>query len=258
MSSINHLIFAVLAVSVVAVGCGGGNGPEAGTNNAGTASAEATPTGTASVSGTINFNGTAPERQQLNLDRDCMELRDEPAFSENVVVNDNNTLQWVFVYVKEGLEGQTFAPSSEPVVLDQEGCVYHPHVFGVQAGQTLQILNSDPLLHNIHALPEQNRPFNFGMPTAGQERNESFRVPEVMVRIKCDVHPWMLAWAGVTEHPFFSTSDESGSFTIDNLPAGDYVIEAWHEEYGTQTQNVSVGDGESATVDFTFGDGAAA
>lgn len=257
MSSIKHLIFAVLVSSVVVAGCGGGNGSEADGGSA-DAAADATPTGSSAVSGTINFNGTAPDRQQLNLDRECAELRDEPALSQNVVVNDNETLRWVFVYVKEGLEGQNFAPRSEPVILDQEGCMYEPHVFGVQAGQTLNILNSDPLLHNIHALPEENRPFNFGMPTAGQERDETFRVPEVMVRIKCDVHPWMLAWAGVTEHPFFSTSDESGGFSIDNLPAGDYVIEAWHEEYGTQTQNVSVGDGESATVDFTFGDGAAA
>lgn len=257
MSSIKHLLFVVLVSSFVVAGCGGGNGSEA-DGDAADAAADATPTGSSTVSGTINFNGTAPERQQLNLDRECTELRDEPALSQNVVVNDNETLRWVFVYVKEGLEGQNFAPRSEAVVLDQEGCMYQPHVFGVQAGQTLNILNSDPLLHNIHALPEENRPFNFGMPTAGQERDETFRVPEVMVRIKCDVHPWMLAWAGVTEHPFFSTSDESGGFSIDNLPAGDYVIEAWHEEYGTQTQDVSVGDGESATVDFTFGDGAAA
>lgn len=257
MSSIKHFVFAVAVSAMVLAGCGGGE--ESGGETAGaTSAAEQAPTGTASVAGSIQFTGTAPEQQQLNLDRECTELRDSPAQSQRVVVNDNGTLRWVFVHVKEGLGDQQFAPSSEPVILDQQGCMYEPHVFGVQAGQTLKILNSDPLLHNIHALPDANRPFNFGMPTAGQERDQSFRVPEVMVRIKCDVHPWMESWAGVTEHPFFGTSDETGAYTIDNLPAGDYVIEAWHEEYGTQTQDVSVGDGESVALDFTFGDGAAA
>lgn len=253
MYHIKYLFLAVLASSCILAGCGGDESDGAASDQPSQA-AQQTPTGTASVSGSIAFTGTAPERQQLNLDRECIELREEPALTQNVVVNDNGTLRWVFVYVKEGLGDQEFAASSEPVVLDQQGCTYQPHVFGVQTGQTLKILNSDPLLHNIHALPDQNRPFNFGMPTAGQERDQSFRVPEVMVRIKCDVHPWMEAWVGVTEHPFFGTSDESGAYTISDLPAGDYVIEAWHEQYGTQTQNVSVGDGESVTLDFTFGD----
>lgn len=255
MSSLKFFLLALAASAFVLTGCGG---DDAGDGSAPGASADQEPTGSASVAGSVQFAGTAPEPQELNLDRECTELRDEPAVSEEVVVNDNGTLRWVFVYVKEGLGDQEFAPSSEPVVLDQEGCMYDPHVFGVQAGQTLKILNSDPLLHNIHALPDDNRPFNFGMPTAGQERDQSFRVPEIMVRIKCDVHPWMESWAGVTEHPFFGTSDESGDFAIDNLPAGDYVIEAWHEEFGTQTQDVSVEDGESVSLDFTFGDEASA
>lgn len=260
MSSLKLLFLFAVSSAVLITGCAGdgdeGSGGTDASNQSTAASQE--PTGSATVAGTITFTGTAPERQELNLDRECQELRDEPAQTEAVVVNDDGTLQWVFVYVKEGLGDQQFAVSSEPVVLDQRGCMYDPHVIGLQAGQTLKILNSDPLLHNIHALPEENRPFNFGMPTAGQERDQSFRVPEVMVRIKCDVHPWMESWAGVTEHPFHSVSGDDGSFSIDNLPAGDYVIEAWHEEFGTQTQNVSVGEGESATLDFSFGDGASA
>ena len=260
MSSLKLVLLFAVSSAVLLIGCGGdGNEGAAGTDTAGqTTAATQEPTGSASVSGSITFTGTPPERQQLNLDRECQELRSDPARTQTVVVNDNGALQWVFVYVKEGLGDASFAVSDEPVTLDQRGCMYEPHVLGIQAGQTLKILNSDPLLHNIHALPEENRPFNFGMPTAGQERDQSFRVPEVMVRIKCDVHPWMEAWAGVTEHPFHSVSAEDGSFSIDNLPAGDYVIEAWHEEFGTQTQNVSVQDGESATLDFSFGGTAAA
>lgn len=259
MSSLKLLVLFAVSSAVLLTGCGGGDEESGGTDASATGQESQEPTGSATVSGTIAFNGTAPEPQRLNLDRECQELRDDPALSQNVVVNDNGTLRWVFVYVKEGLEDQQFAVSNEPTVIDQEGCMYTPHVLGVQTGQTLKILNSDPLLHNIHAMPEKNRPFNFGMPTAGQERDQSFRVPEVMVRIKCDVHPWMQAWTGVTEHPFHDVSGEDGSFSIENLPAGDYVIEAWHEEFGTQTQNVSVGEGESTTLDFTFGgDGATA
>ena len=253
--------FFATAVSCVILlaGCGGGDEASDGANgSAETAAGDATPAGSASVNGTISFNGTAPAPQPLNLDRECQELREEPAVSQKVVVNDNGTLRWVFVYVKEGLGDQKFAVSREAVELDQEGCTYEPHVLALQTGQTLKILNSDPLLHNIHALPQQNRPFNFGMPNAGMEREESFRVPEVMVRIKCDVHPWMEAWAGVTAHPYHSVSGEDGSYTIENLPAGQYVIEAWHEEFGSQTQNVTVGDGEAVTLDFTFGQGVAA
>lgn len=259
MKSLKLLFFSAVSFTVLLSGCGGngGEGTDGG-DASGETSAATAPAGSSSVSGTITFTGTAPTPQPLNLDRECQELRGEPATSQKVVVNDDGTLRWVFVYVKEGLGDQQFAVSDEPVILDQEGCMYDPHVIGLQTGQTLKILNSDPLLHNIHAMPEQNRPFNFGMPTAGQERDQSFRVPEVMVRIKCDVHPWMEAWAGVTEHPYHGVSGDDGSFSIENLPAGDYVIEAWHEQFGTQTQNITVGDDESATVDFSFGDNAAA
>lgn len=254
-------LVAALSFSIVAVGCGGGNG-EAPSSSSEPAAADAPaaaaePAGTASISGTIAFNGTPPEQRALNLDRDCRELHEgEEVLAQNVVVNDNGTLRWVFVYVKEGLGDQTFAPPAEPVVFDQSGCMYKPHVFGVQTNQPIKILNSDPFLHNIHALPEENRGFNFGMPMQNMEKEQSFRVPEVMVRIKCDVHPWMSAYAGVLDHPYYSVSAEDGSFSIEGLPAGTYTIEAWHEEYGTQTQTVTVGDGESASTDFTYGEAA--
>jgi plastocyanin len=244
----------VVLLLLFLAGCGGGEeAPDAQVSEDSGAPAAAAPTGTATVSGTVQFAGTPPERPTLNLNRECTALHEQAPLAQKVVVNDNGTLRWVFVYVKEGLGEGSFPAPQEPVELDQQGCIYHPHVFGVQTGQTIKILNSDPFLHNIHALPEANRPFNFGMPNQGDERERDFREPEVMVRIKCDVHGWMEAWAGVLSHPFYSTTDEQGSFNLANLPAGDYVIEAWHEEYGTQTQNVTVGEGEAASVDFTFG-----
>lgn len=252
------VLVSVLSFAFLAIGCGGGteSGSEAqSTAPAAPPPAAAAPAGTAKISGTVNFKGTPPQARRLRLDAECQGLQaGEVVQAETVVINANNTLKHVFVYVKEGLGDQTFAPSPEPVIFDQSGCMYTPHVFGIQVGQTMKILNSDPLLHNIHALPEENRPFNFGMPKQGDERDRTFMIPEVMVKIKCDVHPWMGAWAGVVPHPFHSTTGDAGTFSLENLPAGEYVIEAWQEEYGFKTQTITVGDGEAVTLDFDFGD----
>jgi plastocyanin len=170
---------------------------------------------------------------------------------EEIVVGAGNGLANVFVYVKEGVSGTYPAPAT-PVVLDQKGCAYRPHVFGVMTGQPIDILNSDDTLHNVHAIPEVNKAFNQGMPVPGSKVSKSFTKPEVMVRIKCDVHGWMSSWAGVLPHPFFAVSGEDGSFTIKGLPAGTYVIEAWHEKLGTQTQKVTVGENEAKSAAFAF------
>ncbi|MFT4604640.1 MAG: plastocyanin [Rhodothermales bacterium] len=209
--------------------------------------------GSASVTGSVTFTGTAPEAVSIRLDRECSDLNTDTVTAQNVVVNDNGTLRHVFVYVKEGLaEGYNYPAPAEAVEFDQSGCMYFPHVFGVQVGQPINIINSDPLLHNIHAMPETNRPFNFGMPRQGDEREREFRVAEVPVFIKCDVHPWMGAYAGVVDHPYHAVTGEDGSFSLQGLPAGTYVIEAWQEEYGTATQSVTVTDGASASVTFEF------
>ena len=248
----------VLPFVLLLAGCGGGGeetDPADGDDAAVETPAESMePAGTASITGTINFTGTAPEPQQIRMDRECQELHDAAVSAQNVVVNDNGTVKYAFVYVKEGLGDRTFPTPTEPVVFDQTGCMYKPHVFGVQTGQPIKILNSDPLLHNIHALPEENRPFNFGMPNQGDERTQEFRTEEIMVKIKCDVHPWMGAWAGVLDHPYFSTTGDDGTFSIEGLPAGTYTIEVWHETLPAQTMEVTVADGEAATADFTFGD----
>lgn len=254
--------FATSLLLVTLMACGGGDSgssADSGSDSPSAGQAAATTAlGTASVSGTVTFSGTAPEMSRVRLDKECRDLNAEPVHAQNVLVNENGTLQNVFVYVKEGLpDGYSFATPTDAVVFDQSGCMYMPHVFGVQVGQPLKILNSDPLLHNIHALCEKNRPFNFGMPKQGDERTREFRVPEVMVKIKCDVHPWMSAYAGVVDHPFHSVTGGEGSFSLSSLPAGTYTIEAWHEEYGTATQSVTVADGETATVDFDFGGAAA-
>jgi plastocyanin len=159
----------------------------------------------------------------------------------------------VFVYVKEGLEGRTFPVPAEPVVLDQAGCRYSPHVFGIMVGQTLEIVNSDPTLHNIHATPTAgNAEFNTGQPIQGMKTEHVFTSVEVMVPFKCDVHGWMNASVGVLNHPYYSVTAADGSFALNTLPPGTYTVEAVHERLGAQTQTVTIGETETADITFTF------
>jgi plastocyanin len=217
------------------------------------------PATAASANLTIAFEGTPPEPQRVNMaaDRSCLELHDGAVYTRTVVVNDNGTLANVFVYVKEGLENKSFPVPEESVLLDQDGCWYYPHVFGLQVGQTLVIRNSDPTLHNVHAVARANREFNIGQPVQGMETTRTFNQVEVMIPFKCDVHPWMSAYAGVLPHPYFGVSDESGAVTLASLPPGEYVIAAWHEEYGEQTQHVTLDEGETVDLSFTFSSGPA-
>ena len=137
-------------------------------------------------------------------------------------------------------------------MIDQNGCMYIPHVIGMMAGQELKFLNSDAILHNVHGLPKVNREFNLGMPASLTEKSVTLNQPEPLFPVKCDVHPWMNAYVAVMTHPFWAVTGEDGAYTIGNLPAGTYNIEAWHERLGTQTAEVTVADGETASADFAF------
>jgi plastocyanin len=158
----------------------------------------------------------------------------------------------VVVYVKSGPTGGRYPVPVEPVLLDQRGCQYHPHVLAIRAGQPLRILNSDATLHNIHAQGAANPPFNVGEPFAGMELLRTFDHQEVAIPLRCSVHPWMLAWVAVFEHPFFAVSAEDGSFEIAGLPPGTYTLEAWHEALGTRSAEVTVGEEGVVEVAFPF------
>jgi len=204
------------------------------------------------LSGKVMFEGTPPKPVPIRMNADpvCLLQHKGGVTSEEVLVNPDGTLQNVFVYVKEGLGGQTFTAPTEPVVFDQKGCLYTPRVFGIMTDQPLQILNSDSTLHNVHSLPKASKEFNLGMPIQGMKLTKKFSSSEVMVKIKCEVHPWMAAYAGVLDHPFYGVTGEDGTFAIKDLPPGEYVLEAWHEKYGTQTAAVQVP--ETTEVSFTF------
>jgi plastocyanin len=155
--------------------------------------------------------------------------------------------------VKDGLDPEyAFETPTTPVVIDQKGCVYTPRVVGVRVGQPIEVVNSDPTLHNVHALPMVNQEFNQGQPVQYSKLSRTFTAPEVMVRFKCDVHSWMAAWVGVVAHPYFAVTGADGSFQLPNLPPGTYTLEAWHEKLGPKTAKVTVAAGQTQAASFTF------
>ena len=240
-----------LLVMVAAVACGGGG--EGGDAPAAAAPAARTfdPASAGDLSGMVMLDGELPAAEELRMDADPVCAMTATNTMSSTFIGGNGHLGNVFVYVKEGLEGLSFPAETGTVTINQQGCRYTPHVFGMRVGQTLEILNSDQVLHNIHATPQVNDEFNMGQPPNIPLTRE-FDSPEVMVPFKCDVHSWMNAYVGVLDHPYFAVTGEDGMFDIPTLPPGDYVLEAWHEQLGTQTQNVTVATGQTAQVSFTF------
>lgn len=209
----------------------------------------------ASIHGTIHLSGTPPAPVQIDMGMDpgCTISTSEPNFSQQFVVNKGK-LANVYVYIKQGLEGKNFAIPSAPVVLDQKGCRYEPHVLALIAGQTLRVLNSDPTMHNVHAQPNapSNPQWNMSQMPKGEPIEKTFHDPEVMMPVKCNQHPWMKAYVNVAANPFYAVSDANGNFEIKGLPPGDYTIAAVHEALGEQTQKISVAAKESKTLEFNF------
>jgi plastocyanin len=207
------------------------------------------------VTGTITFTGKPPALKPLAMDADpaCAKKHSKPVAAEMLVLGSGQTMGNVIVWVSKGLPaGKSWPVPKTPVVLDQKGCVYVPHAMGIMVGQAYRILNSDGILHNVHTLPKINRSFNRAMPGTSKEATTQFEKPEPIFQIKCDVHPWMSAYIGVFEHPFFATTGQDGKFTISGLDAGSYVITAWHERLGTQTASVTVSGSDTKTQDFKF------
>ena len=248
---------------LVSAGCGGGEtggGGEEPAEEAGGGGPTVRPVDAATaggVSGRVTFTGTPAAAEPIDMAEEavCSAKHSTPPMSETAMVGADGGLANVFVYVKTGpVTTMQFPTPGEQVVLDQNGCLYAPHVMGLQAGQELLVRNSDDVLHNINATPTENRPFNRSQPQAGMEFTTSFDAPEVMIPVRCDVHGWMEAYIGVTSHPYHAVTSADGSFSLPNLPPGDYEVEAWHEVYGTLTQTVTVPASGAAEVTFAFND----
>ena len=206
-----------------------------------------------SISGTVTYAGKVPNLKPISMDADpgCAAKHNEPVPSDVLVLGTGNTMANVMVRVKSPVAG-TFSAPAAPAVIDQKGCHYETHVLGVMVGQTLKLKNSDGLLHNVHALPKVNTPFNMAMPASRTEAETKFGKEEGMFQVKCDVHGWMTAYVGVFGNPFFAVSDKNGKFSIGGLPPGTYEIEAWHEKLGVKSGSVTVAEGKPATIDFSF------
>ncbi len=195
-----------------------------------------------SISGTIRYKGPKPRRIPIDMSEDpaCVEAHHGKAYDESLVVNAKGDLANVFIYVKRGLEGKTFAVPSPPVTIDQSGCWFRPRVLGIQTNQDLRVVNSDPVTHNIHPMAQINREWNHSQGAGDPPINRKFLKPEVMVKVKCNIHSWMHAYIGVVDNPYFAVSADDGKFTIGNLPPGTYTIGIWHETLGTQEQQITV------------------
>jgi len=204
--------------------------------------------GTAKVHGKVTFHGTPPppvSRPTRSSFPDCAHLP-APAGDPSLHLSPTGEVGEAFVWVKEGLPAGGYPAPTAAITVDQRDCEFLPRVFGVQVGQPVELVNSDPMLHNVHTL----RDFNLPMPTKGMRATKVFNHAEVMTTVICDVHGWMRAYAGVVTHPFFAVTAPDGTFEIPRLPAGHYVIEVWQERIGRMSREVSIADGESAALDF--------
>jgi plastocyanin len=248
-----HLCFAVALLA----GCSG----KPNTDQPGTAKTQPAPVffkvdpATAgTVTGRVRFTGKRPVPKVIDMSEEpaCVEAHHGKAYDESLVVNKTGSMANAFIYVKSGLEGKTFETPATPVTIDQSGCWFRPRVVGIQTGQFLKVINSDPVTHNIHPMAQVNREWNHSQGAGDPPIDRKFIKPEIMIRVKCNIHSWMHAFIGVLDHPYFAVSKDDGSFEIQNLPPGTYTIAVWQEKLGTQEQQLTIPPHGNAEANFTF------
>lgn len=214
------------------------------------------PATSGTISGTIHFNGKAPTPIAIDMAQDpaCGLATKMPNDTEQYLVHDGKMAN-VFVYIKDGLGNRVYMPSSTPVVLDQKGCRYVPHIVGVMVGQPVEFRNSDPTMHNVHIVPPGDQDaagFDISQPPMGGTQQHVFRAAGLMVPVRCNNHPWMEALLNIVTNPFFGVSDTDGKFSITGLPPGTYTLVAVQEKLGTQTQSITVQNQKITDANFTF------
>jgi plastocyanin len=205
------------------------------------------------ITGKVNFDGTPPTPKKIDMSQDanCVSAAGDKNVDDTLV--EGGKLANVFVYLKGGgIEKSSYPVPSEPVVLDQQGCRYHPRTLGIQTNQKFEVTNSDPTTHNVHPSPKTNQEWNQSQPQGAPPIEKTFGRKEVMIPVKCNQHPWMKANIGVLDHPYFAISGKDGSYTIKNVPPGTYTLIFWHETLGEQQQQVTVAAKESKTQDVTY------
>jgi plastocyanin len=209
------------------------------------------------VTGTVTLKGTPPPEKDitpLKSDPTCGKLHAEMPKTRFYVVGPNAALADVVISI-QGISGKSTGASASPVVLDQKGCEYVPSIFAVQTGQKIAVKNSDPVLHNVHAQPADasgNKEMNLAQMPNGPDLSVTFTKPELFLKFKCDVHPWMFSWVSVFDHPYFAVSGKDGSFKIPNVPAGKYSVQAAHRKAGVVSKEVEIKDGEPVKLEFSL------
>jgi carboxypeptidase family protein len=207
-----------------------------------------------SISGTIRYSGKRPAQKKIDMSEDpaCVAAHHGKASDESLVVSSSGLLANAFIYVKSGLEGKRFETPTTPVVIDQNGCWFTPRVIGIQTNQILQVTNSDPVTHNIHPMAQINREWNHSQGAGEAPIGRKFVKPEVMIRVKCNIHSWMHAYIGVVDSPYFAVSNADGTYSIKNLPPGTYTIDAWQENLGIQERQITVAPHSNTLANITF------
>ena len=212
------------------------------------------PSTAATLTGTIHFTGKRAQPKKIDMSEDpaCVEAHQGKAYDESLVVGPHGGLGNAFVYIKTGLEGKTFEVPKTSVTIDQKGCWFRPRILGIQTNQALEVINSDPVTHNIHPMAEINREWNHSQGPGDAPLNRHFIKSEIMIKVKCNIHSWMHAYIGVVDHPYFAVSKDDGTFEIKNLPPGTYTVAVWQENLGTQEQQITVSPHTNAVTNFTF------
>lgn len=248
-------VLGALAGALLINGCGGSETPVKLGAEAPLPLAQVDPATAGTISGKVTFTGTPPVLPVLDMasNPNCERQHKTPARAETAVVNANGTLKYVFIWIKDGLPKARWSPPADTVRLDQSGCVYTPHVLGIMQGQQLEILNSDPVNHDLHAESKVNPAWNESQPPRAEHKFKVFNAAEVMFPLTCNVHPWMRSWVAVSPHPFFAVTGSDGTFKLNGVPPGTYTIEAVHEQFGRKQATVTVAPSGAATVDFTYG-----
>jgi plastocyanin len=209
----------------------------------------------ATISGKVLFTGEKPSMPVIDMSANpmCERQHTTPQHAETAVLNPNGTIRYAFVWIKDGVPKARWTPPQSSVVLDQNSCVYRPHVLALMVGQQLEIDNSDPVNHNVHAEAQVNVPWNESQPPQADKKFKTFPRQEIWFPVTCSVHPWMRAYLSVVSHPFFAVTGEDGTFTLKGVPPGSYTLEVIQEKFGHKTVPVTVAAHDSKTLDFTFG-----
>jgi plastocyanin len=241
---------AISAALALACGCSKGDGAKK-TSKRPAPTKQVDPEQTGAIGGVVRYDGAASGRKVEMGTPECRQVNPSGVDLPEVAVADGK-LQNAFVWVKEGLDDYAFDAPTKAVEIDQKGCMYAPYVSGAQVGQPIAFVNSDSFSHNINARPKEAEGFNFALTSKGQKIERTFDEPEVMVKLRCDIHPWMTGWVGVVAHPFFAVTGADGAFDWKGVPAGELTVAVWHETLGERTEKVTLAPKDAKKLELVF------